>query len=455
MKKLADPKTILKHILTINDLPSPKSYPLIGHSYLFMPGGKYKVDRLTEAIQDISKQLGPIFKLNLGGRDIVITTNADHTETLFRNEGLRPNRPPFPALYHYRNQAFNSVGVVPGNGEEWYRFRSGVTPLLKTSLLQSYVEEQEDVSDSFVAYIKKHLNQKSVLNDVVEHLLKFAIEAISIVCPGHRFRCSSESSLRDEDIIRASKDFMDGMYQTFIGPPVWKLLKTSGYKKLESSHQTIYKVMKQHLKNTKELFSQSPELLEKKHPFMYSLFNNEQLTNDDRAMLSMEVFLGGIDTTATTVALTLYYLARDKTVQETARNDTSTSLRYLRACIKETLRLSPTAGGNSRFLTKDTLFDNYLIPQGSLVLACSSVTSCDEQYFKNAHSYYPDRWMRTNRDEEFHKFASLPFGYGPRMCPGKRLAENEMVVLIKKANSAKLRSGIGRRYRRRYGLQDE
>lgn len=32
----------LKNTLTINDLPTLKSYPVIGHTYLFMPGGKFQ-----------------------------------------------------------------------------------------------------------------------------------------------------------------------------------------------------------------------------------------------------------------------------------------------------------------------------------------------------------------------------------------------------------------------------
>nr|QYA71965.1 cytochrome P450 [Anoplophora glabripennis] len=225
---------------------------------------------------------------------------------------------------------------------------------------------------------------------------------------------------------------MEGMYETFIGPPFWKIFKTAGYKKLESSHQIIYRIMEKHLKNVTRMHCQSPEKLIARQPFMYTLFTNEQLTDDDKVMLSMEIFLGGIDTTATTTALTLCYLAQNELVQEKARKDATTKdMSYIRACVKETLRLSPTAGANSRFLARDTKFDDYLIPKGTLLLAFSSVTSCDKKYFKNAQSYYPDRWLRAN-NEEFHKFASLPFGYGPRMCPGKRLAENEIAILLKK-----------------------
>lgn len=85
---------------------------------------------------------------------------------------------------------------------------------------------------------------------------------------------------------------MQGMYETFIGPPLWKIFKTAGYKKLESSHQIIYRIIGQHLKRIKQMFRQNPVMLKSQQPYMYSLFDNEQLTDDDKVILSMETFLG-------------------------------------------------------------------------------------------------------------------------------------------------------------------
>lgn len=76
--------------------------------------GKYNAEKLTEAVLDLSKHLGPIFKLSLNNEDIVITSSADDTKTMFKHEGQRPHRPSFPALHHYRKNTFGSVGIVPG-----------------------------------------------------------------------------------------------------------------------------------------------------------------------------------------------------------------------------------------------------------------------------------------------------------------------------------------------------
>lgn len=225
---------------------------------MFIFPGKYKVDRLTEAVLDISKTLGPIFKLNLSGKDMVITIDADDAKTLYLNEGKYPVRPPFPALEHYRKKRFNSIGVVPGNGEEWYKFRSGVTPLLKNNLVQSYAKEHEAVADTFVEYIRVKRNNNYILEDLFLHLLKFAIEgifkqcflsfsilwivlAISVTCPGYRIPCLLDNEIKSETIIQASIDLMNGLYSTLVGLPVWKLYKTDGYRKLETSHELIYR----------------------------------------------------------------------------------------------------------------------------------------------------------------------------------------------------------------------
>ena len=59
-----------------------------------------------------------------------------------------------------------------------------------------------------------------------------------------------------------------------------------------------------------------------------------------------------------------------------------------------------------------------------------------EEYFPNAKAYIPERWIKGDLQESHHHpYTLLPFGYGTRMCIGRRLAELEMWQLIVKVNS--------------------
>lgn len=67
------------------------------------------------------------------------------------------------------------------------------------------------------------------------------ILAISVTCPGILVPCLDSQEPHVTELVQASVDFMDGLYQTLIEPPFWKVLKTQGYRKLESAHSTIYR----------------------------------------------------------------------------------------------------------------------------------------------------------------------------------------------------------------------
>ena len=41
------------------------------------------------------------------------------------------------------------------------------------------------------------------------------------------------------------------------------------------------------------------------------------------------------------------------------------------------------------------------------------------KYYKNSLDFQPERWLNKDKDEN-HAFTNLPFGFGTRMCLGKR-----------------------------------
>lgn len=55
------------------------------------------------------------------------------------------------------------------------------------------------------------------------------------------------------------------------------------------------------------------------------------------------------------------------------------------------------------------------------------------QYFENPDDFIPERWLKDNGKNEkssTHPYLVLPFGHGPRSCIARRLAEQNMQILL-------------------------
>ena len=59
-----------------------------------------------------------------------------------------------------------------------------------------------------------------------------------------------------------------------------------------------------------------------------------------------------------------------------------------------------------------------------------------ERFFKNPSKFDPSRWDR--EEDMIDPYASLPFGFGPRMCIGRRTAEQEIYIATLKVILKKL-----------------
>jgi len=69
----------------------------------------------------------------------------------------------------------------------------------------------------------------------------------------------------------------------------------------------------------------------------------------------------------------------------------------------------------------------------SLVVCETWVASLQEENYPQARQFIPDRWLNAGTNN--NPFFAVPFGVGKRMCPGKRIAEHEMVILAAKVNT--------------------
>lgn len=106
--------------------------------------------------------------------------------------------------------------------------------------------------------------------------------------------------------------------------------------------------------------------------------------------------------------------------------DETNDMSYFMACIKETLRFSPsTPFILPRYVSKNGMNINGIwVPEGTEIGANPYVVHRDSATFgADAHLFRPERWLdneeRTKRMDRY----ILSWGYGARICLGKNVAQ--------------------------------
>jgi cytochrome P450 len=159
------------------------------------------------------------------------------------------------------------------------------------------------------------------------------------------------------------------------------------------------------------------------------------------------------------MAATLFYLVRNtdalcrvteevrrkfSDVEEIVQGAGLTSCQFLRACIDEAMRLSPSVGGilPREVLSGGMTIDGHRVPEGTVVGVPHYTIHHNPEYYPSPFHYIPERWMEgasasglngptVTADEVARaQSAFCPFSVGPRGCIGKGLAYHEMTTTL-------------------------
>ncbi|XP_076619364.1 putative cytochrome P450 301a1, mitochondrial [Colletes latitarsis] len=439
-----------------SDIPGPKPIPLLGNTWRFIPFiGDFQIQAVDQVSKRLYKEYGDIVKMEglIGRPDMVFLYDANEIERIFRQEERMPYRPSMPSLNYYkhvlRKEFFRgNAGVIAVHGEDWYNFRSKVQQvMLQPRTARMYISAMEEASLAFLQRITKIRDDNNeVPGDFLNEIHKWSLESIARVALDVRLGCLDDNAnMETQKLIDAVSTFFVNVGILELKIPFWKLFNTPTWlqyvKALDTIVSTTSKFTAAALSRIKEATDsdKEPSLLER----VIALENDTKLAT----ILSLDLFLVGIDTTSNAVASVLYQLALHPDKQDIAFKEVCDVLpskdtrlegnhldrfKYLKACIKETLRMYPVVIGNGRCMTKDTIISGYQVPKGVQVVFQHYVISNLDKYFPRSKEFLPERWLDTNGHGVRHNFASLPYGYGRRMCLGRRFADLEMLIVISK-----------------------
>jgi cytochrome P450 len=157
------------------------------------------------------------------------------------------------------------------------------------------------------------------------------------------------------------------------------------------------------------------------------------------------MLLAGEDTTANTIAWMLHFISQAPDVQAKLRAEVdgvleqasllpditaADQLVYLEAVAYETMRLKPVVPFLFLEPNQDVEVGGVSVPTGTAIVALTWDSGLQEDRFPAARAFQPDRWLADTASAAHDRHTILPFGSGPRLCPGRGLALLEIKTAV-------------------------
>jgi cytochrome P450 len=410
---------------SIADLPGPARLPLIGNAHQLRP------DRLHLSAEGWAERYGPLYRFDLGRRQVVVISDVDAVNAALRDrpDGFRRWREILEIT-----EEIGQVGVFSAEGDDWRRMRRLVVTALNTNHLQRYFE----VIGTCTERLHRRLHQAALQGEAFEigtALSAFTVDVTSALAFGHDLNTLE----RGDDALQEHLHRVFHMTNRRIFLPVryWRHFKLPADRALDRSMVEIEKAVMTFIEETRQRVAAQPELRDEPRNFLESMVAAEEGTFSDEDIIGnvFTLLLAGEDTTSHSMAWTIWSLARHPEIQArwaeeadrvlgdhpcASEYETVDDLRYGEAVLRESMRLTPVVPITGLEPLVDTEIEGVHIPAGTRLLLLHRRAGLRE--VERADDFDPGRWLSEDGLEAPDQKSFLTFGAGPRFCPGRNLA---------------------------------
>ncbi|CAO2830874.1 unnamed protein product [Amaranthus hypochondriacus] len=411
-----------------NPPPSPPKLPIIGnlHQLGSLP---------HQSLHSLSQSYGNLMLLHLGSRPTLVVSSPDMAQLVLKtHDKIFSNRPKSHIssrlFYDGKDIAFSSYG------EYWRKIRSVcVLQLLSNKKVQSFRTLREQEASFIVEKIKKSCHSLVNLREIT---MLYANDVICRASLGRKYSGDDD----DDEGSKFKKLLNDTMrllghfsFEDMIPWLGWidRIMGLKGEVEdvAQGLDDVLEKVVQEYqnkMSNKRENTDNFVEIL-----LQFQKENND-ISRESIKGIILNMFLAGTDTSQTLIEWIIIELIRlpraMKQVKEEIRKVVGSDnnniceehlekLTYLKAVVKEALRLHPPAPLLIfHELAEDVKLNGFDVAAGTQVIINAWAIHRDPSFWEEPEEFRPERFLNNPCDFTNQNFHYIPFGAGRRICPG-------------------------------------
>lgn len=419
----------------IADLPCPPGLPVIGNAH------QIRMAHFHEQLEAWRREYGDVYRMRIWSRNFVVMGDP-HVAA----EALRDRPGTFGRTDRVSTAAteMGFGGLFASNGEKWRRQRPMVMGAFDPGHIRRYFPALAQVAQRLAARWERAGDTDIELQ---RDLMRYTVDVIA----GLAFGTDIRTLEGDEDVIQKHMDkILPMLFRRTLAPfPYWRYFKLPADRRLDGHLAAFREAVQGFIAAARERMERDPSLREAPGNLIEAMLaardrpGQHALDDEDVAANVATMLLAGEDTTANTLAWMLHLLSRHRWALERAtaevrralgedrvptRFEQLEALEFVEACAHETMRLKPVAPLLPQQAARDTALAGIAIPKGTLCIFLMRAGATDARHFQQPDTFAPDRWLQ--EEGAGGKRISMPFGAGPRMCPGRYLALLEIKMAM-------------------------
>ena len=432
----AEPRTRRFH-----ELPGPRQLPIVGNALQIRAGDMHR------QLEGWALQYGAFYRLNIGRRNLLVVSDHALIGAALRDRPERFRRPLYSGII-VRELGFDQ-GVFFANDDVWRRQRRMVMAGFDPGHVKAYFPSLLNVTQRLQRRWQKAAESGAAI-DLQADLMRFTVDAIA----GLAFGSDVNTLDSDEDIIQRhlNKIFPAVFRRTLAPVRWWRYLRLPADRALERSVREVKVAIEGFIAQARARLRADPELRLHPRNLLEAMLNaadqgGSGVDDHDVAGNVLVMLIAGEDTTANTLAWMLHLLHRNPQALAKAREEVRRlapdparftpeqigALAYIEACAHETMRLKPVAPLLPVQAVRDTMLGDVEVPAETIVVGLMRHDALDAGHFVEPNAFIPERWLASatqTPSATSAKRVSMPFGAGPRVCPGRYLALTEMKLAM-------------------------